>query len=185
MMSETVIAPHSTDFRKECNPSFAGCVIYPLTSGIKAAGVLTTTELLARLDQRGVRPGEIAKVLGINPSRVTEIRKGERRVLLDEAAKLVAAFDLESPPVPRNLPVLPGPIARLIVRYIAAELGFSGSPDQLEELSQDVRAFAEFVADPKVRESVEAAEAFFQAMRLRRPAPESRAEPKSGPEHAH
>jgi hypothetical protein len=131
--------------------------------------MLTTRELLARLTDAGVKNGQIAKCLGVSPSRVTEMFAGTRRINLDEAVKLVAQFDLEEPPSRRASP-LPAPIARLVVLYIAAELGaLESNPAKVEALAQDVRAFAEFVTDPQVRESTEAAELFFQAMRLRRP----------------
>jgi hypothetical protein len=52
---------------------------------------------------------------------------------------------------------------------VAEELGAAPDDSRLEELSEDLRAFSEFVADPKVRRSLEAAESFFQAMRFRRP----------------
>ena len=44
---------------------------------------------------------------------------------------------------------------------------------ELEELAEDVRAFGELLRDPKYRDSPELAEAFFQAMRVRRPKPET------------
>lgn len=145
-------------------------------------GMLTAAELLARLNERGVKNADIARALKVTPSRITEMKKGERRLLLDEAVKLVEVFELESPQGHPASP-LPAPIARLVVQYVSHELGanLEGNQDQLEELAQDIRAFAEFVADPSVRESVEAAEAFFQAMRLRRPKPAKEAQSESDP----
>jgi hypothetical protein len=129
--------------------------------------MLDTDELLGRLESRGVRNIDIARALGLPDSRVPEIRRKERALKLDEAVKLVRAFGLESDRTPDPPPT---PILRLAVRYVAGELGVHPSEEQVEELAQDVRAFAEFVADPKVRRSVDAAEGFFRAMRLRRPA---------------
>jgi hypothetical protein len=132
--------------------------------------VLDTDELLSRLEARGVRNVDIARVLGLPDSRVPEIRKKKRALKLDEAVKLVQAFGLESD---RVVP-LPGPIVRLVVLYLAEELGTQPRDDQIRELTEDVRAFAAFVANPRVRRSAEAAESFFEALRLRRP--------ESGPE---
>lgn len=172
MIPETVMEPEYTGNRNVCNSEMPDCVIAPPLWFSHPRVVLTTAELIARLEERGIRNAEIARTLGVSPSRVTEMKKGERAIKLDEAAKLAAEFDLESLPSQR-VPPLPGRISRLIVLYIAAELGHDAEEnrEQIEELSEDVRAFAEFVADPRVRESAEAAEAFFQAMRLRRPTP--------------
>jgi transcriptional regulator with XRE-family HTH domain len=135
--------------------------------------VLTTKELLARLRDKKVKNADIARVLNISPSRVTDLFNSDRALKLDEAAKLAGAFDLESAPSPQ-VPPLPGPVAQLIVQHIAQEIGRPLAQDapQLRELSEDLRAFSEFVTDPKVRESIDLAMRFFQAMRLRRPAPE-------------
>jgi hypothetical protein len=70
---------------------------------------------------------------------------------------------------------------RLLVRYIALELEAPASEDRLEAIAGAVRAFSEFVTDPKHRSSVEGAEAFFAAMRLMRPRPEEEAPQGSDP----
>lgn len=172
-----------TEFRNGAQVRFAECVIYPSAPVGQPNLVLTTRELLARLEDRGVKNHEIAKALGVSPSRVTEMKKGERAIKLDEAVKLVAAFGLEEPPPGPKVSPLPAPIARLIVLYIAGELGMAGSNQhQIEALAEDVRAFAEFVTDPEVRESIGAAELFFQAMRLRRPAQQEADLQGTGPE---
>lgn len=170
MMSEAVINRSYSEIRNSCKPEIAGCVIYAERLFAQTASVLTTKELLERLDARGIRNNKIAEVLGVHPSRVTEMYKGERVVKLDEAAKLVAEFDLESPQGQRVSP-LPAPVARLIVQHIALQLGYPLRDDspQLTDLCEDLRAFFEFVTDPKVRGSIDLAMAFFQALRLRRP----------------
>lgn len=131
--------------------------------------MLDTDALLARLDEKKIRNIDIARALDLPDSRVPEIKDRRRALKLDEAAKLVRTFGLEQD---SPAPTLPDPIVRLVVRYVAEQLGAHPENGQLEELTQDVRAFAAFVADPKVRRSVEAAEGFFQALRLRRPEPE-------------
>lgn len=147
-------------------------VIYPNETVSQMTAVFTTDQLLARLSERGIRNSAVAQVLQVHPSRVTEMRKGLRSIKLDEAARLVEAFDLEAPPS-RPAPALPAPVARLLVRYIAAELGFplEEASHQLAELAEDVRAFVEYAGNQKGRGSVEATEAFFEALRLRRPSP--------------
>lgn len=169
-MSETVMPNSVTEIRNALQGPVPVCVVYPSKRFGQPRPVLTTSELLARLEARGIRNADIARAIGVTPSRVTEMKKGERAIKLDEAARLVATFDLEegSSPPEQALPVA---AARLVVRYLALELGaeVDESSPQIAELAEDVRAFSEFVTDPKVRDSIEAAEAFFQAMRLRRP----------------
>ena len=171
MISETVMDTLLTENRNDCNSDFAERVIYPRCGLMHTQAMLTTAQLLEAIDRHGIRNRDIATTLGVSPSRVTEIRKGERVVKLDEAVKLVEAFGLESEPA-LKVPPLPPAVARLIVLYIAAEFGMVAPQEsRVESLSQDIRAFAEFVTDPQVRGSVDAAEHFFRAMRLRRPAP--------------
>jgi hypothetical protein len=161
-----------TENRKACKPNVSDCVIYPDCAVRHSTTVLTTHELLRRLGDRGIKNADVARVLKVTPSRITEMHKGLRAIKLDEAVKLVQAFGLEEEPSPRVAPV-PPQIAQLIVQYVAAELGVDLATNAalIAELSEDVRAFAEFVTDPQVRESIDAATAFFQAMRLRRPTP--------------
>ena len=176
MMSNAVIPTSDSENRNFTQAELAKGVIAPFTAQVHLGGVLTTAELLARLTERGIARNEIAKALGVHPSRVTEMFKGDRNIKLDEAAKLVSAFDLESAQSQRVSP-LPGPIAKLIVLYVAEELRIDLQRNSalIEALSEDVRAFAEYVTDPRARESIDLAEAFFRAMRLRRPDPESKA----------
>jgi hypothetical protein len=142
--------------------------------------MLDTDELLARLDEKKVRNIDIARALGLPDSRVPEIRRKERALKLDEGAKLVRAFELE--PSPTGVSLQPAMI-RLAIQYIALELGVppEANQSQIEELTEDLRAFSEFVSDPKVRRSVDAAEGFFQAMRRRRPAASEEARPGTDP----
>jgi hypothetical protein len=172
MMSGTVINAGYNENRKPYNPLNTLSVIYPPKQISHSRLVITTKELLARLRDRGIKNAEIARALNLPPPRITEMFDGARAVKLDEAAKLVAAFDLELEPSPRVAPI-PAPVAQLIVQHIARELGqpLQSDAPQLKELAEDLRAFSEFVSDPKVRESIDLAMAFFQALRLRRPAP--------------
>lgn len=182
MISEEVMPTMLTEKRNALQAAFPVCVIYAATRIVQANGMLTTGELLARLDERGVRNHEIAKCLNISPSRVTELRRGERAVKLDEAVKLAQAFELEQGHEARPLPL---PMLRLAVLHVARRLGVSPQEEAVADLAADLRAFSEFAAKMKVRESLEAAEIFFQAIQIRHPETESEARPGSdlSPKH--
>jgi hypothetical protein len=183
MMSLAVISDMTTEIvgSGQASPTKWGVEIsYALRQPQR---VLDTDELLARLKEKGVRNIDIAKTLGLPDSRIPEIKRKGRKLTLDEGAKLVRAFGLE--PSPLAVQPLPGRMLRLVVRYLAEELGSRPQEDALEELTADVRAFAEYVADPSRRQSLEGAEAFFQALRFRRRASASEAPSESDPHHAH
>jgi transcriptional regulator with XRE-family HTH domain len=158
--------------RKDATPDLTASVIYPPVSVGQGGNMITTVELLAQLKAKNISNADVARTLGLAPSRITEMRKGERALKLEEAVKLVAVYGLSEQAPSQRVSPLPAPISRLVVRYLAAELGASPTEEQVAELAEDVRAFAEFVADPQVRESLDSAEAFFRAMRLRRPVSE-------------
>lgn len=183
-MSEAVMAHLPTPIVGFSQPHPTKWVV-ALSYALRQSGaVLDTEELLTKLKEKRVRNVEIARVLGLPDSRIPEIFRKERALKLDEGAKLVRAFGLE--PSPEAMP-LPAPILRLAVRYLASELGHSAEENdrQLEELLADIQAFSEFVSDPKVRRSIDAAEGFFQAMRLRRRGAAAEAPSGTGPHHAH
>ena len=151
----------------------ANCVIDRQRDSIHPLRVLDSKQLLDRLHAQGVKNADIARTLKIDPARVTEMKKGQRRLLLDEAVKLVGAFGLE-PDGPAG-PLHPA-IPRLIARHIARSLGLDKEADdpRMLELVADLQAFSRFVADPQVRESLDAAENFFRAMDARRPPSETK-----------
>jgi transcriptional regulator with XRE-family HTH domain len=124
--------------------------------------MLNTKELLARLDERGITNRQVARAIGVSDSRITEIRKGERQVKLEEAVKLVHTFGLEQ----GHAPPLRPEVLRLVALHISQALDCQVGPDDpaMTELVADLAAFSRFVADPLVRGSVEKAESFFQAM---------------------
>jgi predicted transcriptional regulator len=179
MMLPEVIAERRNENRKVTQALIADCVISDCY-GIRQTGrVLTTVELLGRLEDRGIKNADIARALNVSPSRVTELKKGERKMQLDEAAKLVTQFELEEsepPPSPARVAPLPPAISRLIVRYVSEELGCSAQDRQVQEIAEDIRAFAEYVADPKVRGSIDLQTQFFEVMRLRRSIPAEEAQ---------
>lgn len=161
------------------------------------SGVLDKVELLAALRAKGVKNSAMEKVLRLPSSRVSEIFRalpGEdgasqgkaRELTYDEGVKLARAFELDggqgAPPPPLELPP---EVLRLVARYVADSLGSAPSEDLLEDLSEDLRAFAAFAADPSVRKTIDMAEGFFRGMRLRRPEDQEAAPPESGQHHAH
>jgi hypothetical protein len=143
-----------------------------------------TDELLSRLKEKGVKNIEIARALGLPDSRVPEIKRKDRRLTLDEGVKLVRAFGLEQD---QAAAPLPGPALRLLIRYVARvlEVPLEEDDPRLEELTGVLQAFSVFVADPKVRRSIEAAEGFFEAMRLHRPKPAAKARQGNDPQPTH
>lgn len=144
--------------------------------------MLNTDQLLEQLKANNVRNVDIARVLELPDSRVPEIRDKRRALKLDEAVRLVEAFGLESNQTP---PQPPAAIFRLVVRHVAVRLGVPLSDQMLADLAEDIRAFSSFVADPKVRRSVEMAEGFFHALQTRRPEPEEEAPPRTDPARNH
>lgn len=145
--------------------------------------VLNSTQLLARLTDAEIKNVEIARVLGIPESRVSEMRAGKRRIKLDEAVKLVEAFELEADQ-PATITPLTTPIARLLVLHVAQSLSVELQEDVLADLAADIRAFAIFAADPQVRDSLQAADGFLRALRVRRKVPAT-SQPKQRPHPAH
>lgn len=122
-------------------------------------------ELLARLEARGVRKIDIARALGLDPSSVTAIFKGKRRIALDEGKKLVEHFGLDE-----EIPLPSEAVIRVVVRHMLEmfNLDPGEKDDRLAEVTSDFRAFMAFTVDPKRCDSVEQAEAFFKALSLRR-----------------
>lgn len=92
-MSEAFISP-TYDMRRDNASLPTNSVVAPSYALRESTGVLDTDQLLARLDEKKVRNVDIAKALGLPDSRVPEIKKKERRLTLDEGAKLVRAFGL-------------------------------------------------------------------------------------------
>lgn len=157
-----------TDYRNHAQAPVAVSAIYRLARLPQSRPVLRTADILRLLEEKGIPRTEIADTIKIGKSRVTELYKGERTLKLEEAATLVEKYDLESESGQQVQP-LPASIYRLACQYVAQELGVAPPPGLLDELALDMRAFVAHVRDPKVRGSIEAAEAFFRAMQLRRP----------------
>lgn len=126
--------------------------------------MLSSADLLRMLEERKIKRSAIAAVMGIDPAGVTRLYDGDRKLTLDEAKRLVEAFNLNG--VASN--PLSVPIARLLVLYAADALQARLEPEdpRVEELARDLRAFSMFAADPQVRESTEAVQGFFQGLRL-------------------
>ena len=127
-------------------------------------GVLTTKELLNLLRERGIRNVDAARVLNLPDSRIAEIYSGKRSLKLDEAAKLVAAFDL------RDAPLVPDEVVAVLIKYVASALGkpIGDGDAHLEALKADLIAFARFQCDPATKASAAAAEGFFRGLSARK-----------------
>jgi hypothetical protein len=181
MMSETLISRHAYDICRVKSTVPTNTVVAHRYESVHNLGVLDTDNLLRLLDERGIKNVQIARALGLPDSRVPEIKSRKRALKLDEAVKLVRAFQLEEG---HEVPPLPVPIVRLLVRHVAERLRARASEELLEDVSQDIRAFGVFAADRRVRQSLEAAEGFLQALRYRRPEAEEEAPQGTDPHHA-
>ena len=158
---------------------FTNSVVAGRVESVHALRVFTKAELLRALDAK-VEDDEtnftrIGEAIGLPGSRVSEIFRAirdtdrkPRELTYDEGVRLIHAFELE--PGPQASP-LPPSILRLAVRHVARKLSAPAQDALIAELAEDLRAFSEYVSDPKVRQSVEAAEGFFQALQRRRPTP--------------
>jgi hypothetical protein len=178
--------------RKELSTVPTNCVLAASYECRHPAAVLTKKELLTELEARAkARKGtytEIGHILGVPSSRVSEIfnaiRDGgatQRELAYDEGVKLIAAFGLEQNPAASPLPAS---ILRLAIRHVAQALRVQAPEAQIAELAEDLRAFSEFASDPKHRQSIDAAEGFFQALQIRRPRPEEEAPQRSDLQNA-
>jgi predicted XRE-type DNA-binding protein len=181
MISEAVIRLPYANRKISQGPVTKSGVAFDGTK-FQFACVLNSTQLLARLTDAEIKNVEIARVLNIPESRVSEMRAGKRRIKLDEAVKLVEVFNLDEKAA--QITPLTTPIARLLVLHVANAVKADLPDEQVGELAADLRAFATFVADPQVRDSVQAADGFLQALRIRRKVPKATTpEPRQRPNH--
>lgn len=186
MISDAFIADLPTPSVGADAIAISDFVVADCLSAVHSGGVLTRDQLLERLnakvDRKEIRNVDIARALGLPDSRIPALLRGERRIFFDEATRLVQAFELEQDPAAEPLRAS---ILRLAVLHIARRLGLKVEEPALQELAEDLRAFSVFAANPKVRQSVEAAEGFFQALQLRRPEAEEEARQGSDPATSH
>lgn len=145
----------------------ARLAIAQLPDSQQTFAMLSSGELLARLTGRKIKQKAIADVLGIDQPGVSRMLDGRRTISLDEGKKLVEAFDLEDEDemVRRGLS---SPVARRVARHAAASLGIdiADGDGRLDQLAEDLSAFAVFIAMPGARDSVERTDAFFQALEV-------------------
>jgi hypothetical protein len=184
MMVETVMPGIIAENAIPVNGRIADCFIYGTGALGHPPPMLRQAELLEKVRATGASNAEIATALKIHPSQVTRLFAAEgkpRKLALDEAAILVEAFELEQVPEVEPLPLS---MLRLVVQFVAMELGVPARrvQEKQAELTEVLRAFSEFVADPKVRHSLDQAEGFFRAIALVRPQAESEAQPENDPE---
>lgn len=123
-------------------------------------------ELLARLKEANIKPVQIARAMGVAPSRVTELYNGTRQLKLDEAVKLVGAFQIDESPA--RITPLTIPVARLVVRHLARSLRTDVDDSEVTTLAEGLRAFFLFVANPHVRERLDAIEGFLESLEIQR-----------------
>jgi transcriptional regulator with XRE-family HTH domain len=135
--------------------------------------MLGTDQLLGALESRGISQSEIARVLGLPPSRVSEMFGRKRQIKLDEGKKLVEAFGLdEADPVPP----ISEQTARLLILHVANRLRAPlPLPEPLlQELALDFQAFSRFARAHLPAPSPEATEGFLAGRRSDRELPPAR-----------
>ena len=164
----SAVMPHPYANRREMQALFTLTGVDNLCAARNAALMMTGDQILARLKDAGIRKRDIAQTLRIPDSRVAEMYGGRRQMKLDEAVRLVEAFKLDE--TPQGITPLTTPIARLLVQHVALAVGAQLDPESpvVSALAADLRAFSEFAADRRVRDSIQAADGFLHGIRLRR-----------------
>jgi hypothetical protein len=104
-------------------------------------GVFGTDELLGAIEARGISQVEMARVLRLPSSRISEMYAGKRQVKLDEAKKLVEAFGLDDQP---STPPISEQTARILILHVANRLAAAVTDELLQELALDFQAFSRF-----------------------------------------
>lgn len=129
---------------------------------LHASNMLSARELLDALDAKSVSRADIARALGIAPPRVTELYKGERQLKLDEAKRLVEAFNLDGDA--SLSPVLSEQVSRLLVLHVASHLAMPIDPadERVEGLALDLQALSQFARDHRSELSTDAASGFLR-----------------------
>lgn len=128
--------------------------------------MFNTAELLEKIRPLATN-AEIARILKVAPPRISEMFRGDRKVQLDEAWRLVQHFGLDREPAN---PVTT-PIAKLMVLHVARGVGvYSADDHQVEELAKDLAAFATCALDPQWRGQMESLAQILQGIEARREA---------------
>lgn len=149
-----------------------------------AEQMLSQEDILSQLSARGITQGDIGAALGINRTNANKLfnpvaKTGKTRSLTwDEGVALIETFGLdrsEETAEPGELdasddtpPALMGvQAARLVVQYVAQQLGVKIDPDdgRVEDLAQDIRAYSEFVASAQVGENPDRAQGWLDGRR--------------------
>lgn len=121
-------------------------VISPIASDcdtLHSCSVIGSAELLAALKARNITQTAISRVLNVDPSQISQLYKGARQLKLDEAKRLVEAFDLDessaTPPISEQT-------ARLLILHVADTFGIrlAASDSRVQELALDFQAFSKF-----------------------------------------
>jgi len=75
-------------------------------------------ENLKKAKARGKTQDGLAKVLGINPSQITQMKKGSRAIKADELEKIAKYFEIEAPEVRTSRERFPSPV--VFAKMVAA-----------------------------------------------------------------
>ena len=152
----------------------ANLVVASHRSRWHARTMLRQADILTELAARGIKQGEIADALGITRPNANKLFKpaaktGKTRSLtFDEGVTLIERFGLDKPD---DSPVEAMGVraARLVVQYVAQQLGVKIDPDdgRVEDLAQDIRAYSEFVATAHVGDNQDRAQGWLDGRRSR------------------
>ena len=132
--------------------------------------MLNTQQIMDALLERGITNAAVARLLGIAPSRIKDIRDGTRRLQREEAIKVVEEYGLEPPP-PENPeppePMLPtARVVRMAVRYVARAIEAEIDDDLATELAAELLGFFSFAGSQPDR--IRDFETFLEALAIRR-----------------
>lgn len=158
-MSSAVLMRRHYEKRNISASPISAIVVDAAANFQQPLAMFDTKGLLDTLERKGVTRADIARALGLPSPRITEMYSGKRRVMLDEAKRLVDTFNLEQSD--QVEPISEG-VARLLARHVATRLGkpLPGDDPLLQELAEDLRAFANFAQHQRPAPTPDAAAGF-------------------------
>jgi len=127
---------------------------------LHAVRMFDTETLLEMLKARGIKNADIARAVGLPSPRITEMFNRTRKINLDEAKRIVEAFRLDEPE--QSDPLSEG-VARLLALHVANRVGRPLLPEDgtVQELAEDLQAFARFAWHRRTHLTAEATQGFF------------------------
>jgi hypothetical protein len=121
--------------------------------------MLSTETILAALEERGIKNKDIERVTGLGPVEVSRLRTGKRRLLFDEGAALMQAFDLLTPTS------APAPdVLQMLVKHLAAALRSGASDEIVRDAAVELGAALTFLQTSELRNSPEALHGFLHGV---------------------